>query len=307
MFHPSLLGGGVERPLAGGYARRHELIRERRTGPGPPTSSSGSMADVVARMRRTVCRMAWRPPFAGEVMRPLVPEPRVLALCALVGLAAVLFLPDTASVLPWGDRPQPNEAQLAVTSLAVQALTAAYLYAVHNTTGLSAAWGILALAYNTAVIAVKFVLSPASYLNSPETTLAEHLWVGITVMLLYLVALAVIHAIACRNQHPPRWAWPSKLALVLALLTFAILSRYVAAVVLGRAASEYLAHVFAGAGLWLPLFIMVASWLAIEAFDRAARAPEYRGPDALRTALGAGMALIALYHGLWVVFMLRLF
>lgn len=241
-------------------------------------------------------------------MRPVVPAPGLLALCALLGLAAVLLLPETASVLPWGDRPEPNEAQLAVTSLALQVLTGAYLYAVHNFTGLSAAWGALAFGYNTAIIAVKFILSPASYYNSAETTLSHHLWVGIGVMLLYVAALAVIYAVARRHQHPRRWAWASKLGLVLTLLVFAIVSRHVAAVVLGRAATDYLEHVFAGAGLRLPVLIVVASWLAIEAFDRAAHRPDSSGPDGfLGIAFGTGLALIALYHGLWVVFMLRLF
>ncbi|MBW3547722.1 MAG: hypothetical protein KY452_06260 [Actinobacteria bacterium] len=241
-------------------------------------------------------------------MRPLVPAPAVLALCALLGLAAVLLLPETASLLPWGDRPAPNETQLAVTSLGLQVLTGGYLYAVHTITGLSAAWGALAFGYNSAIIVVKFILSPASYYNSAEATLSQHLWVGIAVMLLYVAALAVIYAVARRNQHPRRWAWPSKLGLVLALLVFAIVSRYVAAVALGRAATDYLEHVFAGAGLWLPVFIVVASWLAIEAFDRAAHRPDSSGPDAfLRAAFGTGLALIAVYHGLWVVFMLRLF
>lgn len=241
-------------------------------------------------------------------MRPLVPAPRVFALCALLGLGAVLLLPEMASVLPWGDRPEPNEAQLAITSLGLQVLTGAYLYAVHKITGLSAAWGALAFGYNTVIIAVKFILSPASYYNSTETTLSEHLWVGIAVMLLYVAALAVIFAVARRNQRPRRWAWPSKLGLVLALLVFAVVSRYVAAVVLGRAASDYLEHIFVGAGLWLPVLIVAASGLAIEAFDRAAHGPDSSGTDAcLGTAFGAGLALVALYHGLWALFMLRLF
>lgn len=169
------------------------------------------------------------------IRRRLVPAPVTLASCALLGVVAVLLLPESAWRLPWGDRPEPNEAQLAVTSLGVLILSGVYLR---------------------------------------------------------------------------RWAWPSKLGVVLGLLVFAIVSRAVAAVALGRATADYLEHLFTGAGLWLPALIVAASWLAVEAFDRAAHADGQNGsaPDAaLRTAFGAGFALVAVDHALWVVFMLGLF
>lgn len=232
----------------------------------------------------------------------------MLALCGLLGLVAVLVLPEAASLLPLGDRPEPNETQLALTSLGVLLLTGAYLYATSNVTGLSAGWAGLAFGYNAAIVVVKFIFSPASYYNSPGTALSEHLGVGVAVLALYAAALTVIYAVARRNQHPRRWAWPSKVGLVLAVVVFAMVSRSVAAVALGRTASDYLEHIFAGAGLWLPVLIIAASWLAIEAFDRAAHGSEAWAPDAsLRTAFGTGLALLVVYHGLWVVFMLRLF
>lgn len=223
-------------------------------------------------------------------------------------MAAVLLLPEMASVLPWGDRPEPNEAQLAVASLGVLLLTAGYLYFATRVTGLGALWGLLAFGYNAAIVVVKFILSPASYHHSPQTTLSQHLWLGITVMLLYAGALGAIFAMARRYQGARRWPWPAKLSLIAALVVFAVACRYVVALVLGRAASDYLRHVFAGSGIWLPALIAGASFLAVMTFDRAAHATASRGPEAsLRTSFAVGLALIGVYHGLWVVFMMRLF
>ncbi len=228
--------------------------------------------------------------------------------CTALGLGAVLLLPEVAPVLPWGDRPEPNEVQLAVTSLGVLVVTALYLTAAQRTIGLSRSWLALAFGYNALIVVVKFILSPASFHNSPEVTLSEHLWVGVTVMVLYAVALTAVYVVARRNQRPRRWGWPSKLGLVLALLVLALVSRYLAAVALGRAASEYLRDVFVSAGPWLPLLIVAASFLAVEAFDRAAHPGGGHLPaESLRCAFGVGLGLVVAYHGLWVVFMLRLF
>ncbi|MGI9120862.1 MAG: hypothetical protein ACR2G7_12205 [Acidimicrobiales bacterium] len=250
-----------------------------------------------------------RPPGSvDELAPPAVVAPGALVACAALGLGAVLLLPEVAPVLPWGDRPEPNEVQLAVTSLGVLVVTALYLTAAQRTIGLSRSWLALAFAYNALIVVVKFILSPASFHNSPETTLAEHLWAGIVAMVLYVVALTAVYAVARRNQHPRRWAWPSKLGLVLALLVLALVSRYVTAVALGRAASEYLRDVFVSAGPWLPLLIVAASFLAVEAFDRAAHPVGPARPGAtLRSSFGIGLGLVVAYHALWVVFMLRLY
>lgn len=90
---------------------------------------------------------------------------------------------------------------------------------------------------------------------------------------------------------------------------FALVSRFLASVMLGRATEDYLRTVFRGAGLWLPALVVVVALLAVEAFDRAAHPV---GQDAaavplLRTLLLTGLALIAAYHGLWALFMMRLF
>jgi len=230
--------------------------------------------------------------------RTALPAPAALAAVALAGLAAVLLLPEVASALPRGGDPEPNATQLAVTSAVLVALTAAYLCAAAASAGLGTVWLAWAFAYNAVIIVVKFILSPASFRRNSQAGLAEYLGVGVTVMLLYIAAVIAIFLMARRQRASGVWPWTAKAGLVVALLVFAMGSRYVAAVVLGEAAGDYLDHVFSGAGVWLPALIVAASVAAVAAFDLATD---------LRAALGTGIALIVLHHVLWVPFMLRLF
>jgi hypothetical protein len=258
-----------------------------------------------------VCTLApvGRRASAGATGRlPILPAPAALAAVAFLGLIAVLRLPELASLLPYGDRPEPNEAQLAITSLGLIALTAAYLYVAWNAVGLSRAWAVLVLAYNSAIVVAKFILSPAALHDAPGTTLAQHVWVGMAVLVLYVAGLGTVYAVALRSGAPRTWSWSSKAVVVVGLLAFALVSRYVVALVLGRAAADYLRDVFLGAGLLLPAMIGVAALAAVQAFDRAAHpAPGLDPAASLRTTLAIGLALLAVYQGLWVVYMLRLF
>jgi len=148
------------------------------------------------------------------------------------------------------------------------------------------------------IVVVKSILSPASFRRNEQAELSNDLGVGVTVMLLYIAALVAVFLMARRYRVAGGWPLPAKAGLVIALLVFAMVSRYVAALVLGEATGDYLDHVFSGAGVWLPALTAVAAATAAVAFDRA--------PD-LPAALGIGVALVVVYHALWVPFMLRLF
>ena len=215
-----------------------------------------------------------------------------------------------ASLLPYGDQSDANEAQLAVTALGLIALTAAYLYVVWNVARLSPAWAALMFAYNAAIVVAKFILSPAALHNAPGTTLAQHVWVGMAVLFLPRHrGWGPSTPSPCATGHRANWSWTSKAIVVVGLLAFALVSRYVVALALGRAASDYLRDVFLGAGLWLPAMIgRAAALAAVAAFDRAAHPPTTLDPAAsLRTTLAVGLALLAAYQGLWVVYILQLF
>jgi len=226
---------------------------------------------------------------------------------AVLGTVAVVAAPELAPALPWGDRPEPNPAQVALTTLAILALTAAGLWWVTRSLGSSPAWLGLAFAYNAGIALVKFVVSPAAYSNHRQTSLAQYLAVGVAVMALYAAGLVAVYRLARRHRTPLVWTWASKLPLVLGLLVFAMASRFLASVALDSAAAGYLGHVFSGAGLWLPALIVGVSVFAIQAFDAAAHPGAGNGVAQLDATLAIGLGLVAVYHGLWALYMVRLF
>lgn len=222
----------------------------------------------------------------------------VLALLG-VGLAWVVLAPELATALPYGDRPEPNAVQFALTALGPMFLTGLYLWTSARRLGDRSGWFPLAWAYNSVIVVIKFILSPTAYGNTPTATLGEFIWVGLVAMVFYVVGLFVIVTVARRSRPPgPGWTRPSKLGVVAALIVLAVAARSVAAVVLGSGAEDYFRNVYSGAGVLLPLFVGVTALLAVDAFDRAAD---------LGRAFRDGFALILVYHGLWVVSMVRLF
>lgn len=246
----------------------------------------------------------------ADVAEQVVPAPLALAGLAAFGMAAVFLLPEAAVVLPTGGDPEPNPAQLALTCAGILAGTAAYLLAASRRLGLPSDWLGLAFGYNAAIAVIKFILSPASYHNRPETTLSEYLGVGAVVMVFYCLGLWAVFAMA-RRRALGEWTWPSKLLLVVGVLVLALASRYLAVLALGTEAADYLRHVFRGAGLWLPALLALTTILAVQTFERAAASGAVDGTPAggtpLKSTLAAGLALVVLFHGLWALLMLRLF
>lgn len=134
---------------------------------------------------------------------------------------------------------------------------------------------------------VKFILSPASFHNTEDTELPTYLWLGVVVMLIYLIALTGLYRAAGR----------SKAVTLAAVLVFAVTSRYLAALALGRDIDDYLGDVFGAGGLWLLALLGGGALAAVESF----RQP--RSELSFRT----GAAVIVVYHALWALYMLRLF
>ncbi len=228
--------------------------------------------------------------------RLVVPAPPALAALGVLGLVTVLVLPTVGADLPWETDPPPNATQLAVSGFAVLLLTAGCIWAIARSHGWTRPTALLTLAYLAGISAVKFVLSPASFHNEPDAELSEYLWLGVAVMVLYVAALVAVYRVVPRAEEG-NWSPMWKPGAVAGVLAFALVTRYVAALVFGRDLGDYLGDVFRGGGLWLAALLAGSTLAAIEAFRR---------PDGAN-AFRAGVAIVVIYHGLWVVYMLRLF
>ncbi|HZA39907.1 MAG TPA: hypothetical protein VFA00_04700 [Actinomycetota bacterium] len=160
---------------------------------------------------------------------------------------------------------------------------------------LDRSWVASTCIYATGLAIVKFIMSPISFDKSSEITLGEFVAAGLAVVPLYLAALGVVYVSASRQ----RGVWPSasKLRLAGLLALLAVATRFLVALVLGTA-SEYLESL-AGAGLVLPVVIVVGSLAVMESFDRA-------GP-LLKAALRVSVVIVVVQHAMWVVYMYRLF
>jgi hypothetical protein len=223
-----------------------------------------------------------------------VPEPWALLALLVVGTAAVIALPSLAVHLPRPGRPE--QAQYAATSLGVFALTAGYVYAVAHRRGFDRVWIATTLAYDAALVVVKFILSPTAYEKSPDTSLSSFTAAGLVVMPLYIAALGVIYIVATRRRGS--WEWSSKAGLAVGLAAIAVAARLASAFALGTT-STYVHDVFKGPGILLPTLVIVASLAVMGSFERAG--------DAVQAAFGVGVVLVLVEHALWLAYMYRLF
>lgn len=212
----------------------------------------------------------------------------------IIGTAAVVFLPDVAHHIPHPG--QLSQAKYALVAAAILVLSAAYIFAIAETTPeLDRVWGGWTLVYGAGLATVKFILSPIAFQKESGTTLLAFVIAGLIGMLLYVGALYVIYLIA--RKAAPSWSMTSKLTYAVVFGAAAVALRVLFATVLGTA-SQYI-HGLGGTGLVLPFVVAIASFSAMQSFDRA-------GSQRL-PALVAGIALVVAQHVLWVVYMNDLF
>ena len=167
-----------------------------------------------------------------------------LGVLALAGLAWVLLAPEVATALPYGGRPEPNAAQVALTAAGLISFT--YLYVRRTAFRLRDRSHLVLLfwGYNAMIVAIKFILSPSAYRSTTTTSsLGEFVSVGLVAMVFYVLGLMVVHATATRGR-----SWASKAMVVAALVVLALVARWVAAVVLGAAGDAYFEHLYRGLG-----------------------------------------------------------
>jgi uncharacterized protein YjeT (DUF2065 family) len=239
----------------------------------------------------------------------------------------ILLLPEVAD-----ERGRsPSICLLLVAGVAIASVTAPALYlAIVSTLRLPTRIAILTVAYHALVILVKFTLAPFGlYETNAEVPLTGLVNVSDTVgafvaagmvFVLYLLAYVVIYRLVRRRiADLPPTAEPRRNrrmhGLVLSVVAGAILlsaagGTLVIAIPLLFAGSglEYLRFVFtSGVSLLVALAVAGASVLAGMAFAATAdRARAVGDAAAFVSLFWVGLAFIALYHVLWVVFILVL-
>jgi hypothetical protein len=187
-----------------------------------------------------------------------------------------------------------------------------------TTSGLPATLALFAVGYNALVVLVKFVLSPeALYEHSEAGTLKAYIdpndsvaatFISASVFVLYAIALFVIYRI-CRRRLVERRRPSWKRVLVIAILSAAVLfATGGIPLLLLFGGLEYVDFVFSSAvsGL-VALALAGAVTLAAIAFRSTAERAQLVGDVALLVSVfWVALAFLALYHALWVVYVLVL-
>jgi hypothetical protein len=232
-----------------------------------------------------------------------------------VAALAAAFVPRAGD----GDGEVPGMATLLVTGALVGLLTTAALFVVlRRDLGLPAAVALLAVGYNALVVLVKFVLGPeAIYEASEEGRLeafvadpgdaAAALVIAGGLFLAYAVVLLVIYRLARRRieRRPVRVRRVVVIAVVTAALLFATGGL---PLLLLFGGAEYAGFVFSsGVSLLVALLLGASIWLAASTFRGAADHAKLVGDAAVIVSVfWIGLAFLALYHALWVVYILVL-
>ena len=235
-----------------------------------------------------------------------------------------------AKIVPGGGGSTPPVDTLLLSAVLIGLATTAALYAILRfDLGVPTAACLFAVGYNLLVVLVKFVLAPKGYydvnqnvaLNGP--TLDEPfiaVTVAVTVFLLYGGAYYVVYRLV-RGQieHLLELDEPSRgnrlRNTVLAILGGALLLSGGSAalvlllpLVLAGSSLEYLGFVFqSGVALLVAAALAGAVSLAVLAFRSVTERAQALGDASMVVSFfWVGLAFLALYHALWVVYILVL-
>ena len=211
----------------------------------------------------------------------------ILAL-ALFGLAGSVVMVTVPRLFPGPGG--PGFAIFLVAGVTVIALTAGLFGYVY---GLGMGFGgtvlVLAAGYNALIAAVKLGLAPAALYQANreeafEASISDpnSLWfflgIGSGVLLLYLLVFGVMYRVFRRRFR--RRSLPSL---------------------------SYLAYIFSTFGAAILLALILAAFLAYRTFEEVEkRAVRLGDATLLASFFWLGMALIVLYHVMWVVFLFTL-
>ena len=256
------------------------------------------------------------------------PQRAVILALVLFGLACSFLI---ATIPRLFIRPvQPDFLVFLVAGVAVIALTAG-LFGFLDRLGMGFGRKVLVLAagYNALIAAVKLGLAPAALYraNSVEpfdasmqdpNSLIYYLAVAFGVLLLYVLVFGVMYRLFRRrfrrrslSSEAPRARRVSGrvlVAILVAVVVIAVSLLWVAPLLyVGLPTLSYLVYIFSTFGVAITLALALAAFLAYRTFDEVEKQAAHLGDATLlATFFWLGLALIVLYHVMWVVFLLTL-
>jgi hypothetical protein len=234
---------------------------------------------------------------------------------ALAAVAAV-FVPR----LEGSGGETPALVTLLLTAVCVGALTTGALYlALTRDLGLPHLVALYAVAYNALIVFVKFVLGPTALYEHSSNGDLEALFdpsdplqataIAGGIFVAYAVALWVIYRVCRRQLERGRASLDWRRLLVVAVLVGALLlATGGVGLVLAVGGVEYIGFVLSSSvSLLVALALVGAISLAALGFrETAARATAVGDAALLVSVFWIGLAFLALYHVLWVVYVLVL-
>jgi len=262
--------------------------------------------------------------------------PWVTTAVALIGgLLTVLFVPGVLDSRSGGRTAGPDVVTLLAVGLLLTAFTAAALYfGLRSTLNLPSKVLAYVLAYNGLIVIVKFSLAPRglyevnrevaweSVFSLGQTELV--LLAAVMVLVLYLTVYGLIYRYYRRRREAAstrrtilsrlegartrRGLVVAGLGAVAIWASGAIVFVVAVPLIVASSGVQYLDFVFSSSvSLLIALALAGATTLAARSFGSAAEhASLTRDASAMTTVFWLGLALLAVYHGLWVVYILAL-
>jgi hypothetical protein len=250
-----------------------------------------------------------------------------LVLFGLAGCAVMVALPGL-----FAGPVRPEFTVFLVAGVAAIVLTAGFFgYIYRLGMGFGRTVLVLAAGYNALIAAVKLGLAPAAlYQANREQAFDDvlgdpndlwfYLGVGSGVLLLYLLVFGVMYSVFRRRfrrralpSEPPlerrsRWSNRTIVVGVVVLVAFAASILWILPVVyVGLPTLFYLLYIFTTFGAAITLALILAAVLAYKSFDEVEKQAVRLGDATLLASFfWLGLALILLYHVMWVVFLLTL-
>jgi hypothetical protein len=233
-----------------------------------------------------------------------------------VALAAVYFLPSDG-----GGTTPPNETLLLVATVVALASTVAIWLGLRLDLGFPTAVIVYTVGWNLLIVLAKFAFGPRGFyeinqdvdidatlptLDTPEGAVAG----GLIIFALYAGALYAIYR-ACRGEEgrlAGRLVMGAVFFIAIAGATAAAAILFVLPILFAAPALDYLHFVFTSSvSLLVGLTLAGAVALATLAFRSAAERARVLGDAAVLVNLfWVGLAFLAIYQALWVVYVLVL-